>query len=264
MRAWGLFPIKGASISKTYPSIKELSDEQRIRLVRRIFNSITGRYDFLNHFLSAGRDKKWREFLVSRLRFFATHRLLDLATGTGDIALAAAQTFKEIQVLGLDFAESMLREADRKSRQANLARRIDWVQGDALHLPFPKESFDAVSIGFGIRNMPDRRQVYQEILRVLVPGGKLCILELTTPQSRFFRGLYLMYLQHLLPRLARWFTPDPPAYYYLAESILHFPGPAELLAEMKAAGFLDTAYYPLTLGITCLHEGTKPLSGNSP
>lgn len=226
--------------------------------MRRIFNAVTGRYDFLNHFLSAGRDRMWRKFLVRHLRFFSTYRLLDLATGTGDIALAAARTHGKIQVLALDFAWSMLLAADRKRRKSNLINRIALVQGDAFRLPFPDETFDAVSIGFGIRNMPNRLRVYEEILRVLVPGGRLHLLELTTPQGRIFRPLYLGYLKHLLPRLARWFTPDPPAYLYLAESILHFPTPKELVREMEQAGFVQVVHFPLTFGITCLHEGSRP------
>ncbi|MEW6185586.1 MAG: bifunctional demethylmenaquinone methyltransferase/2-methoxy-6-polyprenyl-1,4-benzoquinol methylase UbiE [Thermodesulfobacteriota bacterium] len=250
-------------IPSKYPSIKDLSDEQRVRLVRRIFNSVTDRYDFLNHFLSAGRDKVWRRFLIERLHFFTTDHLLDLATGTGDIAIGAVAFHSQIRVVGLDFSWSMLKAASVKKKSAGIAERLSLIQGDALHLPFPAATFDAVTIGFGIRNMPDREKVIKEIVRILAPGGKIHILELTAPQSRWFRRLYLIYLNHLLPRLARWFTKDPAAYLYLAESILHFPSPGELAAEMEAYGLTEVAVFPLTAGITCLHEGKKPAAQNT-
>jgi demethylmenaquinone methyltransferase/2-methoxy-6-polyprenyl-1,4-benzoquinol methylase len=243
--------------SNPYPSIKELSDEQRVRLVQRIFNSVTDRYDFLNHFLSAGRDKAWRRFLIQRLEFFSTLRLLDLATGTGDVALGAARHHPQIKVIGLDFAKSMLEAAAAKINPPGLSKRITLMQGDAMNLPFRDGSFDAVTVAFGIRNMPDRQRVLEEMVRVLVPGGKVYLLELNAPQSQWFRRFYLPYLNHILPRLSRWFTKDPAAYQYLAESILHFPSPDELAKEMELVGLRDVQKFPLSLGITYLHEGRK-------
>jgi demethylmenaquinone methyltransferase/2-methoxy-6-polyprenyl-1,4-benzoquinol methylase len=242
---------------KSYPSIKDLSDEQRIRLVRRIFSSVTDHYDFLNHFLSAGRDKAWRRFLIQRLDFFSTHRLLDLATGTGDVAIVAAGPHPQIQMIGLDFARPMLEAAAAKIDPAGLSKRISLIQGDAMNLPFPDGSFDAVTVAFGIRNMPDRQRVLEEMVRVLVPGGKVHLLELNSPQSRWFRRLYLPYLNHILPRLSRWFTKDPAAYQYLAESILHFPSAGDLAIEMEQVGLKDVQKFPISWGITYLHEGTK-------
>ncbi len=244
--------------SNPYPSIKDLSNEQRVRLVRRIFNSVTDRYDFLNHFLSAGRDKAWRRFLIQRLDFFLTGRLLDLATGTGDVAIGAARHLPQIKVFGLDFAKPMLDAAATKVDSAGLSKRIPLMQGDAMNLPFPVGSFDAVTVAFGIRNMPDRQRVWEEMIRVLVPGGKVNVLELNAPQSQWFRRLYLPYLNHILPRLSRWFTKDPAAYQYLAESILHFPSPDDLAKEMEQIGLVDVQRFPLSFGITYLHEGRKP------
>ena len=232
-------------------------DEARVRQVRRIFSTISDRYDFLNHFLSAGRDIAWRRFMVRRLRFFRTQRLLDLATGTGDVAIEAARIHPHIQVLGLDFAAPMLEAARPKIRHQGLSDRISNLQGDALNLPFPDEHYDAVTVAFGIRNMPDRARVLQEMRRVLVPGGGLYILEFTTPQGRFFRSIYFFYLNRLLPRLARWFTQNPEAYQYLAESILHFPYPDDFVREIRAASFQEVRKFPLTWGITYLYEGRK-------
>lgn len=234
----------------------EPAPESRIRQVRRIFSTITDRYDFLNHFLSAGRDIAWRRFMVRRLRFFRTQRLLDLATGTGDVAIAAACTHGAVQVWGLDFAGPMLEAARAKILRAGLGERITLLQGDALALPFPAESFDAVTVAFGIRNMPDRARVLSEIRRVLVPAGGLSILEFTTPQGRLFRRLYFFYLNRFLPRLARLFTSHPEAYQYLAESIMQFPYPEDFVAEIRAAGFRGVEKHGLTGGITYLYEGT--------
>jgi demethylmenaquinone methyltransferase/2-methoxy-6-polyprenyl-1,4-benzoquinol methylase len=208
--------------------------------------------------LSAGRDKAWRRVLIEHLHFFSTYRLLDLATGTGDIAIGTVRYHSRIQGIGLDFSWSMLKAATVKKEVSGISHRLALLQGDAMQLPFPDESFDAITVGFGIRNMPDRRRVFQEMIRVLVPGGKIHILELTAPQGRWFRRIYLIYLNHLLPRLARWFTKDPAAYLYLAESIIHFPSPKELVAEMERFGLIEATFFPLTFGITCLHEAKKP------
>jgi demethylmenaquinone methyltransferase/2-methoxy-6-polyprenyl-1,4-benzoquinol methylase len=232
-------------------------DEARVGQVRRIFSTITDRYDFLNHFLSAGRDIYWRRFLVQRLFFFKTRRLLDLATGTGDVAIAAAQYHDPIQVFGLDFAGPMLAAARSKIVGRGLTGGIYLLQGDALEIPFPDESFDALTVAFGIRNMPDRARVLQEMRRVLVPGGGLYILEFTTPQIRLFRKIYFFYLIRILPRLARRFTQNPEAYQYLAESIINFPYPDDFVRELREAAFLEVRKFPLTGGITYLYEGRK-------
>ena len=237
--------------------VPDAPDEARVRQVRRIFSTISDRYDFLNHFLSAGRDIAWRRFMVRRLRFFRTQRLLDLATGTGDVSIEAARIHPRLQVFGLDFAAPMLQAAQPKIRRRGLANRVSNLQGDALNLPFSDEHFDAVTLAFGIRNMPDRAQVLREVRRVLVSGGGLYILEFTTPQSPFFRRLYFFYLTRLLPRLANWFTQNPEAYQYLAESIMKFPYPEDFVREIREAYFLEVRKFPLSGGITYLYEGRK-------
>jgi demethylmenaquinone methyltransferase / 2-methoxy-6-polyprenyl-1,4-benzoquinol methylase len=219
---------------------------------------VTDRYDFLNHLFSVGRDRAWRRFLIHRLGFFSSYRLLDLGTGTGDVAIGAARRHSQSKVIGLDFVRPMLEAAWKKINQANLTKRISLIHGDALDLPFPDGSFDAVTVAFGIRNMPDRKKVLEEMIRVLVPGGKVYLLELTAPQNKWFRRLYLPYLNHILPRLSRWFTQDPAAYQYLVESILYFPSPEALAREMEQVGLGEVKKFPLSFGITYLHEGRKP------
>ena len=226
--------------------------------VKQIFSSVTDRYDFLNHFLSAGRDKSWRRFLIQRLAIFPNKRLLDLATGTGDVAVGAVRHHPQLQVIGLDFSKSMLEAAAAKISSEGLSQRISLIQGDAMNLPFPDGSFGALTVAFGIRNMPHRRRVLEEMVRVLVPRGKVYLLELTAPQSQWFRRFYLPYLTHILPRLSRWFTKDPAAYLYLADSILHFPSPDDLAKEMEQIGLVEVQKFPLSFGITYLHEGSKP------
>ena len=195
--------------------------------------------------------------MVRRLRFFRTRRLLDLATGTGDVALEAARCHPLIHIAGLDFAGPMLEAARPKVAFRGLAERIQLLQGDALNLPFPDKHFDSVTVAFGIRNMPDRARVFQEIRRVLVPGGGLSILEFTTPQGKVFGKLYFFYLNRLLPRLSRLFTKNPEAYQYLAESIMQFPYPGDFVREIQQASFRDVRKFPLTGGITYLYEGRK-------
>lgn len=227
-------------------------------IVKRIFSNVTQRYDFLNHFLSLRRDIAWRRFLVKRLHFFSTFRLLDLATGTGDVAIGAALAHSKVRVAAVDFVQSMLEEAEKKVARAGLGKQVMFSRGDAMNLPFSEGVFDAVTVAFGIRNMPDRHRVLKEMHRVLVPGGAIFLLEMTSPQNQVFRVLYLPYLKTILPRLARWFTKDPAAYLYLAESIIRFPKPDELAEEIRQAGFAAVKKFPLTLGITYLHEGIKP------
>jgi demethylmenaquinone methyltransferase/2-methoxy-6-polyprenyl-1,4-benzoquinol methylase len=243
---------------KPYPSVSRLSDPERVQLVKEIFATVTGKYDFLNHALSLRRDVAWRRFAVSRMRFFLTHRLLDAATGTCDLAMEAASRYSGLQVTGLDLVPQMIEAGRRKIRHRNLSSRIHLVRADALHLPFDDAHFDAVSMAFGIRNIPDRLGALREMIRVLVPGGRILILEMTIPSAPLLRPLYTFYLQTVLPRLARAVSPNPEAYHYLADSIENFPSPKAFARLMRRAGLERVQTHSLTCGITCLHVGIKP------
>src|SRR5208337_1247350 len=158
-------------MEKKYPSVREVTDEERILMVKEIFSTVTTRYDFLNHFLSLRRDIAWRRFTVRKMRFSGTHRFLDVATGTADLALGAALKYPGVFVVGLDFMEEMLHEGQAKIARKGLSGRIQLLRGDALALPFPDDSFDVAGMAFGIRNIPDKARALAEMARVVVPGG---------------------------------------------------------------------------------------------
>jgi len=248
----------GKSAPDKYPQVKDVSDAERIRMVKEIFSTITGKYDFLNRFLSLRRDVAWRNFAAQKMHFFQTHRYLDVACGTGDLSVTAAQKHPDISVTGLDFVPEMVVAAKEKVQKKNLGGRIHIMQGDALQLPFEDNYFDVSGIAFGIRNIPDRTRALSEMLRVTVPGGQVMVLEMTFVQNRFLKSIYYLYLNYLLPALAKFFSKNAAAYYYLADSIMNFPSPAAFSRLMEDAGMTNVQRYPLTFGVTYLHVGEKP------
>jgi demethylmenaquinone methyltransferase / 2-methoxy-6-polyprenyl-1,4-benzoquinol methylase len=252
----------GSKKTGKYPSVKQVTDEQRIGIVKEIFATVTGRYDFLNHLLSLRRDVAWRRFTVKKMRFFDSNRLLDVATGTADLAIDAARRRPSIATTGLDFVGEMLRTGQSKIARRGLSGRISLVQGDALCLPFTDNTFDASSIAFGIRNIPDRPAALREMLRVVVPGGQVLVLEMTFIRNWFTTLMYRTYLNRILPVIAKIFSLNPRAYYYLADSIMNFPSPAAFVKLMEEAGMVEVKKHKLTLGITYLYVGRKPVREN--
>jgi demethylmenaquinone methyltransferase/2-methoxy-6-polyprenyl-1,4-benzoquinol methylase len=244
------------SDGKHYPPVTGIDRDEHVGMVREIFATITGRYDFLNHLLSLRRDIAWRRFTIRKMKFFKTFRLLDVATGTADLAIEAAKGHPGIHVVGIDFVKEMLALGRQKIARRGLLDRIDLLQADAISLPFPDRSFDAAGIAFGIRNMPDRLGALREMRRVIVPGGQVFVLEMNSPQSRLWRGFFTPYLNRILPAIARRFSGNPSAYLYLVDSITHFPKPPAFLALMEEAGFRTVERYPLTFGITSLYIGS--------
>jgi demethylmenaquinone methyltransferase/2-methoxy-6-polyprenyl-1,4-benzoquinol methylase len=227
-------------------------------MVKEMFSTITGKYDFLNHFLSLGQDIAWRRFAVQRMRFFRTFRFLDVATGTADLAIETVKAYPRVGVVGLDFVQEMIDKARWKIEKKDGFRRIGLLRGDALHIPFPDGSFDVAGIAFGIRNIPDRKGTLEEMRRVVAPGGQVLVLEFQIPGSPFFRDLYDLYLNRLLPFMARLFSPNPAAYEYLGDSIMTFPSPTAFTRLMADAGLERVRCLPLTRGITHLYIGFKP------
>jgi len=244
-----------------YPPVTGIGRDEHVGMVREIFTTVPARYDFLNRVLSLRRDVAWRRFAVRKMRFFDTFHLLDVATGTADLAIEAARRHPEIRVTGIDFIPEMLAPGRKKVAMRGLAGRIRLLQADALGLPFPDGRFDTVGIAFGIRNIPDRLAALREMRRVLVPGGRVYVLEMNAPQNRLWRGFFAPYLNRVLPHIARLFSQNPAAYLYLVDSITHFPPLSVFLAMMEEAGFSNREHYSLTFGITSLYIGQRSKNG---
>lgn len=227
--------------------------------VNSMFARIARRYDLANHLLSGGADLWWRRKLVAAVDRHRPERLLDVATGSGDVAFALGRKIPSAKtIIGMDFCQPMLDEAERKKTAAGAKARalITFQPGDGMNLPLPDGGFDAVTISFGLRNMADRHRNLSEMRRVLRPGGRLYVLEFSQPQ-RWFRPIYLFYLRHLLPRIAGLITKDKSAYVYLNETIEEFPGREALGLEMLRAGFKSVQAHGMTFGIVALHEAVN-------
>jgi demethylmenaquinone methyltransferase/2-methoxy-6-polyprenyl-1,4-benzoquinol methylase len=226
--------------------------------VNSMFGRIARRYDVANRLLSAGFDVWWRFQLVRAVRRTAPRRLLDVATGSGDVAFALSRRVPSaVEILGMDFCQPMLDEAVRKQASTDRAyTNVRFQQGDGLSLPLADESFDAVTISFGLRNMADRHRSLTEMRRILRPGGRLFILEFSQPE-RWFRAIYLFYLRKILPSLAGMITGDRDAYQYLNESIEQFPNRPALTGEIQAAGFTRVIAKSMSAGIVALHEAVR-------
>jgi demethylmenaquinone methyltransferase/2-methoxy-6-polyprenyl-1,4-benzoquinol methylase len=245
---------------KRYLPVSALDATRRTMVVKDLFASASPTYDRLNHLLSFRRDVAWRREVVRRMRFFSTHAFLDVATGTGDLAVEAARRFPAITVKGVDFVEEMLVVGRQKIDAQGLGDRISLEYGDALALPFPGATFDVSAIAFGMRNIPDSPRALREMARVTVPGGQVMVLEFTFAPARGFRWLYGFYLRNILPRFARLVVRDTSAYHYLADSILAYPHPDAFDSLMVQAGLVQVQHFALTLGTVYLHVGCTPRS----
>ncbi|MBN2567829.1 MAG: ubiquinone/menaquinone biosynthesis methyltransferase [Deltaproteobacteria bacterium] len=241
-----------------YDSVTAVTNAQHVRIVKDIFKKITKRYDFLNHLFSLGQDIHWRRFTTEKMRFFKTFRYLDVATGTGDLAIETVLRYPHVSATGLDFVQEMMDRGKRKVNRRRLSERIAFSRGNALNLPFPDDHFDIAGIAFGIRNIPNRWRAIEEMKRVVVPGGQVMVLEMNFPRSRSLQRIYRIYINNILPWTSRYFSGYPAAYAYLADSIIHFPSPDNFVQIMKDTGLTDIHYYPLTMGITHLYIGIKP------
>ncbi len=226
-------------------------------LVRAMFARIAGRYDLANKLLSGGTDIYWRQILVRVVHDTHPLAILDLATGSGDVAFALADGLpKNTQILGMDFCQPMLDEAVKKRRENERWAFIEFRQGDGLALPLPDQGVDAVTISFGLRNMADRNRCLVEIRRVLRPQGRLFVLEFSQPHW-WFSPFYYTYLKFILPTIAWAVTGDKSAYEYLCGSIEQFPDREALSTEIRQAGFTSVEARPLTFGVVALHQATR-------
>lgn len=225
--------------------------------ISSMFDAIAPRYDLLNHVLSAGMDRGWRNRAIDALELPDRARVLDVCTGTADLALAAVARHGGVSVIGVDFAAEMLRLGLTKVRRASLERRIRLVRGDASRIPVADRSCDAATIGFGIRNVADPERALAEIARILRPGGRLAILEFGQPRIPGIRTLYSWYFRYLLPLVGRLVSKHRSAYSYLPASVGTFPPPSEFARILAATGFSHVQAVPLTFGIVYLFVARK-------
>ncbi len=225
--------------------------------IREMFDNIAPRYDFLNRLLSLGIDQRWRRFAVRQIRWTPGGKVLDVATGTGDVALAiAATTPASVSIVGVDFSAEMVERGREKVRKTPYAERIKLEVAPCESIPFPDETFDSATIAFGIRNVVDRLVGVREMGRTLKKGGKIVILEFSNPRSRFFKAIYYFYFLKVLPVIGGFFSKFS-AYQYLPESVLEFPSQETFKELMAEAGFVNVVHYELTFGIATVYVGEK-------
>ena len=225
--------------------------------IRAMFTAIAGTYDLLNSLLSFGQDAAWRRFAVSKCGLPADGPILDVATGTAELACRLARHNNGGRIVGVDFCPDMLARAKAKLSTPDNDKRIELVLGDALRLPFPDNSFSCVTIGFALRNVSSIEAAFGEMARVTRPGGRVVSLELTRPTSRLVKLFHHLYLHHIAPYIGRLISRNREAYIYLPDSILEFPPPEQVVRVMEEAGLENVETYRLTFGVVTVHAGMK-------
>ncbi|WP_300170763.1 bifunctional demethylmenaquinone methyltransferase/2-methoxy-6-polyprenyl-1,4-benzoquinol methylase UbiE [Duncaniella sp.] len=226
--------------------------------VREMFDSIAPAYDFMNRAMTFGIDRIWRRKAVDLLRNEPHGEILDIATGTGDLAILMARRLNPRRVTGVDLSEGMVEIGRRKVAEQGLEQCVSLGIADCLALPFADGSFDSVTCAYGVRNFQDLGAGYREMLRVLRPGGRIVILELSTPASALVRPFYRLYTRGIIPAVGRLVSKDVRAYSYLPESIAAVPQRERMCALMAEAGFTGARFIPMTFGTCCIYTATRP------
>lgn len=225
--------------------------------VEQMFDTISGNYDGLNRVISLGIDVKWRKKVIKLVSNTNPASILDIATGTGDLAIQFAEATQAEKIIGLDLSEGMLSIAHKKVANTKLKNRIDFIKGDSENLPFEDNSFDAITVSFGIRNFETLEKGLSEILRVLKPGGIFVILETSVPTKIPFKQGYTIYSKGILPIIGKLFSKDKVAYNYLSESASVFPHGKALNNILRKIGFKEVENKPQTFGVATIYKATK-------
>ena len=224
--------------------------------VAAMFNNIAWRYDFLNHFLSFGVDRYWRSKAISQLKKSSPKIILDVATGTGDLAIASLKLNPE-KVFGVDISSDMVEIGKRKIQKKNLQQKIELIEADSESLIFDDNKFDAITVGFGVRNFENLEKGLKEMYRVLKPGGTAVILEFSKPKNAVINSLYHFYSERICPLIGKIISKDKAAYSYLHESVEAFPEGNNFLTIFSEAGFKNATCKPLTFGVVSIYTGNK-------
>ena len=233
------------------------SGEEKKQQVASMFDSIAGRYDFMNRFLSAGTDVSWRKKAIQQLASIQPKTILDVATGTGDMAIMTWRQLQPDKITGIDISQGMLDLGRQKIEKMGLSGVIDLQKGDSETINFPDQSFDAITVAFGVRNFQHLEKGLKEMHRVLKPGGKLMVLEFSRPNKPVFKQLYQLYMNFIAPGIGKLLAKNKDAYQYLNDSMQAFPEREQFVEIMKLAGYHQTQYKTLSLGICCIYCGSK-------
>jgi demethylmenaquinone methyltransferase / 2-methoxy-6-polyprenyl-1,4-benzoquinol methylase len=232
--------------------------ERKRNQVKSMFDAIADKYDFLNHFMSFQQDKRWRRKAILSLKADAPKTVLDIATGTGDFALEAWKRLKPDLIVGADLSEGMMRVAEEKVQKAGLEKHIRFEYQDCTALTFKDNTFDAITIAFGVRNFENIAQGISEMFRVLKPGGKMVIIELSRPEKFPMKQLFNLYSVTVLPLAGKLFSKDDLAYEYLPASIKVVPQSAEMVDIVRKQGFAKAEFRHFTFGVCTMYTGIKP------
>ncbi|MGN6421422.1 MAG: bifunctional demethylmenaquinone methyltransferase/2-methoxy-6-polyprenyl-1,4-benzoquinol methylase UbiE [Pseudobacter sp.] len=233
------------------------SKQGKKQQVEAMFDQIAGKYDLMNRFLSIGIDKGWRKKGIRELKDIKPQLVLDVATGTADVAIMTQKYLQPKKIIGIDISEQMMAVGREKIAKLGLNDRIELVKGDSEAINFPDNTFDAITVAFGVRNFEDLDKGLAEMYRVLKPGGRAMILEFSKPKQIAFKGLYNLYLNVVAPRAGQWLSKNKDAYQYLNNSVKAFPEGETFLHILQQAGFSDTRLKRLSLGICTIYCGNK-------
>jgi demethylmenaquinone methyltransferase/2-methoxy-6-polyprenyl-1,4-benzoquinol methylase len=245
--------------SLPHDTVKPFSDSEKTKKqqVAEMFDGLADRYDLMNRMLSCGIDAKWRTKAINELKKNDPKKILDVATGTGDMATMACRILKPEKVIGIDISEHMLELGRKKVEKEGLSKVVQLQTGDSETINFADNSFDAVMVAFGVRNFEHLETGLKEMFRVLKPGGKLIVLEFSRPRVRIFRSLYNLYMSFVAPEVARWFSQNKKAYQYLNQSAKLFPDRHDFVEILNRSGYSDTSFKSLSAGICCIYTGKK-------